>query len=257
MDLVTTVRSRVNPALVNRLSMVLGLPHGPVARGIQAAVPAVLASVASSVRDSRGSARLQKVFASLDPALRRTYPALVASSAHESVVTSGHQALSAVLGAPAASALNTAIGRYTGLAASQAGALVGAITPLVLSQLSGVARERTLSSEALARLLAEQAQPLAAAMPHDFARLYQPLMDTRVGANSRTSIAPLMSTTSGAALAPAIAANAPLMERDAAPAVRPTYPNQISAGVLLRATAATLVALAIGAGIVWRYLATG
>lgn len=254
MDLVTTVRSRVNPALVNRLSMVLGLPHGPVARGIEAAVPAVLAGVASSVSDGRGIARLQKVFATLDPALSRTYPALVTSSAHESVVSSGHHALSAVIGAPAATALNTAIGRYTGLAASQAGALVGAITPLVLSQLNGVARQRTLSGEALARLLTEQAQPLAAAMPNDFARLYRPHASARA-----TSVAPLMATTSGAALAPAIAANAPPVEsvRPQTATATTTVPDKISVSVLLRATAATLVALAIGAAIVWRYLASG
>jgi hypothetical protein len=252
MNLVSLVQSQLTPAVVTRMATSLGLPQGPASRGISAAVPAVLASLASSTAGSGGAQRLAKLVGKQDPALIRNYPAYIGSSAQAGVVDAGSGALGSLLGAPAAAALSGAVGKYTGLALNQASALTGALTPLILSQLARTQKSERLDASGLSSLLLGQRDAFLAAMPNGFARL---AVSAGVPLPQSTAPAPQASSHAGQS-------HAGQMTETGAGSVSASSAVQTSGSstagapghVMARAALATVVALLIGLAIVVRYM---
>lgn len=170
MSLVSSVFSFLAPAVVNRMASSLGLGQGVVAKALQAAVPAILASIAAAATKTGGATQLGRVLSKHDASVLRTFTSVIGSSGQAPFMDGGINALIALLGVPSTNALTSGIAKFTGLNNSQSASFLGLLTPIVLGHISQAQRSAGVDANGLAKLLSDHDDDYRAAMPPAFAR---------------------------------------------------------------------------------------
>jgi len=169
MNIVSMAMNFVGPAVIDKIARSLGI-NGTLARtAIATALPAILAalsgkggasasgagSILDTVRD-KGAGTLQSletVFGGPDEARH---------------VEAGRRDLDTVLGSGEMGPIMQAVSRFTGIEEGQSSALLGMMGPVALGTLGEEVSRRNLDADGLSRLLADQRQNIADALPNGF-----------------------------------------------------------------------------------------
>jgi hypothetical protein len=168
-NLVSAVSRYLTPELVSRMAATSGIDQGKAQSAVDAAIPALLSSLANLAADPGGARQLANAVAD--------QPVGILGSLANSIGTfsptaeRGAGQLTALLGSTDLSALTSAVSRSVGIGEGSARTLFGLLTPAILGVLGRQQRAGGLEANGLARMLSGQKDQIASAMPAGLAGL--------------------------------------------------------------------------------------
>ena len=139
-----------------------------------AAVPAILAGLMGVAQKPEGRDRLAALVQGQDTSVLDNVAGALSGGREQSLIDSGRGVLSSLFGAGKFDGLASAIGRSSGLNQSSAGSLLGALAPVVLGALGREQRAQGLDAQGLARMLSDQKDDIAHALPSGLASALGP-----------------------------------------------------------------------------------
>jgi hypothetical protein len=155
--------------VLSRLGALIGASPDKTKSAIGAAVPALLASLVGVAQTPEGRNRLASQVRDQDPSLLDNLTGALTGGSGTSLIDSGSSTLSSLLGQDKVGALAGAIARFTGLGQSSIGPLLGALGPVVMGVLGREQRTQGLDAQGLARMLGDQKDQIADALPSGLA----------------------------------------------------------------------------------------
>lgn len=161
----------LGPATISRIAASLGLNQGIVGKAVSAAIPAILAGLTKTASQGSGATQLANAIAKQDPSILGNLGNLIGGAGEKSLVDSGTNILTSLLGGSSTNALAGAVGKFAGLSGTQGNSLLGMLAPVVLGQLGQVQKSSGLDAGGLASLLNSQKGNIAAALPPGFSDL--------------------------------------------------------------------------------------
>ena len=166
-SILDTLRRLVTPSMVSQLSGLYGVPSQSLEKGLSAAIPAVLAPLATRADDRDF---MSQVFAlAKDPAndlsLLDSPERLLERGRATPSSTGIIGQFQSLLFGNGLSGLTDGLARYAGLKGSTASSLLSLATPLVLSYLNRMMREDNLDAAGLSRRLSSEKVSIANALP--------------------------------------------------------------------------------------------
>lgn len=151
--------------VATRIGSLLGLSPETTRTAIRAAVPAILAALVSLVQRPAGRDQLAAAVRNQDPGMLDNLSTMLGSGRQSSLIDSGSGLLTSLFGEGQVGALSGAIGRFAGLNQGSATSLLAALAPVVLGALGREQRAQGLDDQGLARLLNDQKDSIAHALP--------------------------------------------------------------------------------------------
>lgn len=161
-NIVASISELLSPEIIGRLATASGLDRSMAGEAVSAAVPTILSSLSELVTKPGGARKLMSVLAeqSGDPADIST--SLIGQAQK---VASGNDLLSSLLGGQTPSVLASGLGNFLGVGTNAMQTVLSSVAPLVLGALARVQRAKGLDSDGLARMLGEQQDNIAHAIP--------------------------------------------------------------------------------------------
>jgi hypothetical protein len=151
--------------VLSRLGALIGASPEKTKATIGSAVPALLAGLVGVAQDPEGRKRLAAQVQDQDPSLLDD----LTGAGETSLINSGSRALSSLFGQDKVEGLTGAISGFTGLDRNSTGPLLGALAPVVMGVLGREQRAQGLDAQGLARMLGDQKEQIAAALPSGLA----------------------------------------------------------------------------------------
>lgn len=172
-DLLEDLTGLLTPDLVGKAANVIGDAQPAVSKGLTAALPVLLGSIANRSSDANFASSLFALIS--DPAndggLLGNVGSLLAPGAASSPMGQlGGRLLNLVFGNNLGS-LGTSLANYAGVKASSGASILNFVAPLVLSMLAKAVRSGNLNLSSLVALLTGQKNKYAAALPGPLSRL--------------------------------------------------------------------------------------
>jgi hypothetical protein len=166
-NLVSLVMEFLTPDMIGRIASALGVDRTAAQSAINAAVPSLLAGFSNVATQPGGAQRLT------DAAMQQTgglesLSRMLGMGKPSSLIESGSQVLSSLLGNEDQNTLSRTIGRFTGIGQGATGSLLGMLAPAVLGMITRQLGTR-VNANGIAGLLAGQKENIAAALPSGFA----------------------------------------------------------------------------------------
>ena len=155
--------------VLSRLGSLIGLGPDKTKTAVGAAVPAILAALVSLVQKPAGRDQLATAVRNQDPGVLDNLSGMLSGGREKSLIDSGSSVLTSLFGGGPVGSLAGAIGRFAGLNQGSATSLLGALAPVVLGALGREQRSQGLDGQGLARLLNDQKDSIAHALPSGLA----------------------------------------------------------------------------------------
>jgi hypothetical protein len=188
-NLVSLVMQFLTPNMIGRIASALGLDRDTVQAAVSSAVPSLLAGFSNVAAQPGGAQKL------VDAATQQTgtldsFARVLGAGNHSSLIESGSQLLSSLLGSRAQNGLTEAIGKFAGMGQASTASLLGMLAPVVLGSIAQHQGAKALDPGRITALLAGQKDNIAAAMPAQMENLLAGtgLLDSLGGA-ARTAMA--------------------------------------------------------------------
>jgi hypothetical protein len=188
-NLVALVMQFLTPDKIGRIASALGLDRNTVQSGVDSAVPSLLAAFSNVAAQPGGAQKL------VDAATQQTgaldsFARTLGAGDQSSLMESGSQLLSSLLGTRTQNLLAEVIGKFAGMGQATAGSLLGMLVPVVLGTVTQQQGATRLDPSRIASLLAGQKDNIAAALPPQLGNLLAGtgLLDSLGGA-ARTAMA--------------------------------------------------------------------
>jgi hypothetical protein len=160
--------------VLSRIGALIGLSPEKTKTGIGAAVPAILAGLVGLTQKPEGQNQLAAAIQDQDTSLLDNLTGALGGGRETALIDSGKGMLSSLFGQNQLDALTGAVGRSTGMDRSSAGSLLGVLTPVVMGALGREQRSRSLTAQGLARMLSDQKDDIAHALPTGLASALGP-----------------------------------------------------------------------------------
>ncbi|MBS0239568.1 MAG: DUF937 domain-containing protein [Proteobacteria bacterium] len=190
LDLVSNITQVLSTSLVSRIASSLGLDKTLTEKALQAGIPGLLAAFTSLVSRPNGAQALNGAIARQQPTLLSSLGSMLGGSTQSSIIESGTNTLTSLLGSANTSALTNAVGQYAGIGNAGSKSLMGLLGPVVMGVLGQQQRASGLDATGLASLLNSQKDKIASALPAGFSNY---LSDTGIldglGAGTRSASA--------------------------------------------------------------------
>jgi hypothetical protein len=155
--------------VLSRLGSLIGLSPDKTKTAIGAAVPALLAALVGLVQKPEGRDQLAATVRNQDTGALDDLSGMLSGGRETSLVDSGSNALTSLFGQSKVGALAGALGKFAGLNQGSATSLLGALAPVVLGALGREQRAQGLDAQGLARMLNDQKDSIAGALPSGLA----------------------------------------------------------------------------------------
>ena len=168
LDLVSNITQVLSTSLVSRIASSLGLDKTLTEKALQAGVPGLLAAFTSLVSRPNGAQALNGAIARQQPTLLSSLGSMLGGSTQSSIIESGTNTLTSLLGSANTSALTNAVGQYAGIGNAGSKSLMGLLGPVVMGVLGQQQRASGLDATGLASLLNSQKDKIASALPAGF-----------------------------------------------------------------------------------------
>lgn len=166
-SLLDSLSQLVTPDLLGQAASMLGESQGNVSRGVSAALPMLLGSVASRATDTNFASSLFKLVTDSRNdlgAVGNIAQLLTPGSSNSSISALGSQLLGSLFGNNT-SAVTSALAGYAGIKPQSANSLLSMAAPMVLGVLGKSVRGGGLNMSSLASLLSSQKGAISAALP--------------------------------------------------------------------------------------------
>lgn len=185
-DIVSTITRFLTPEFVEKISSAADLDRASGQMAVESVVPAILSGLVDLVDKPGGASRLARGIAA-QPS--DTLSAL-ASNLDEltELEVRGGSVLSVLLGESLVRKMAWIVGSYTGIGEQPARTLMDLLMPVILSVLGREQRVSGLDVEGLGRLLSNERQRIATAMPTGLAGLLKDELDEEAGLRSSSSL---------------------------------------------------------------------
>jgi hypothetical protein len=167
MNLVEQIKAQLSSGLIDQLSSLIGASDGVTRSAVGAAVPALLSGLSSVASTAAGA---QKLVAALNQFGGGTLENLVSKLTNQpgSVLEQGTSLLNSLFGSSTLAAIVSALSKFASVAPGGAQKLLGYLTPMVLGAIAGRFAGKSVTTQALSSLFAEQKANIAHALPSGF-----------------------------------------------------------------------------------------
>jgi hypothetical protein len=204
-NLVSLIMEFLTPEMVGRFASALGLDRTATQSAINAAVPSLLAGFSNVARQPGGAQRLANAAIQQADVLDG-FSGMLGMGKQSSLIESGSQMLSSLMGNEDQNTLGRALGRFVGIGQGGSGSLLGMLAPAVLGVITRQLGAR-VDPNGIADLLARQKENIAAALPAGLATEFAGtgFLDA-IGGTARTAAAggrEMLGSSASAARAPA------------------------------------------------------
>jgi Bacterial protein of unknown function (DUF937) len=170
-NLVSLAMKFLTPDLMLKIASGLGLDKMLAQKAMGAAVPAILAGLAGKAAKPDGAKSIFDALGRQDSGLLGSIAGMLGGSGQSSLINSGTNALTSMLGGSAVSGLAGAVAKYAGIGETPAKSLLGLLGPVVMGTLGQEQKANKLDAGGIASLLADQKEHIASALPGDFSKL--------------------------------------------------------------------------------------
>ncbi len=168
-NLVSIAMQYITPEMIGRFASALGIDRRLVSQAVSAAIPALIGSLAGVASKPGGAAKIETAVQNQDPGILDNISAMLEGGRQQDLIDMGSNTLKTMLGASSVPSLASAIGKFAGISQSTSSSLLGMLAPAVLGVLGQQKERKGLDTGGMARLLSEQKQHTAEAMPAGFA----------------------------------------------------------------------------------------
>ncbi|HAB19310.1 MAG TPA: DUF937 domain-containing protein [Verrucomicrobiota bacterium] len=170
LNLVELIAGQLGGETINKLGTLIGQTPEATKSAVSAAVPGLLAGVASVASEPAGADQLFNVIGKQDQGLLGNFGGMLGSQGSY-IAGQGGNVLTSLLGTNLLSGLTGALTKFTGLPEGAISKLVGALAPLVLGVLGKQVEAGGLNAAGLSGLLASQKSNIIGALPNGFGSL--------------------------------------------------------------------------------------
>ncbi len=164
MDMIT---GALTPDNIGAVADALGMDNNLVAKGLGAAMPAVLAGVLGSASKPEGQAMLGEALDAADPGLMDNLGGLLSDGGSASMIATGSKLLSGFMGDSSLGQLAGALGSSLGAPKESTGSLLGLAAPMLMGMLAGKKKSEGMDVGGLVSSLLGQKELIANAIPED------------------------------------------------------------------------------------------
>jgi hypothetical protein len=167
MNLVDLIKDQLSSGLIEHLSAQTGAGEGATRSAVGAAVPALLSALSGLVSSSGGA---QKLISALEQFGAGSLENIVHKLSNQpgSILEQGTSLLNSLFGSNTVSGIVNVLSRFASIAPGAAQKLLGYLMPMVLGAISGRLAGKSVTTQALASLFADQKTNIANAMPAGF-----------------------------------------------------------------------------------------
>jgi hypothetical protein len=151
--------------VLSRIGSLIGLSPERTQTAIGGAVPAILAALVGLVQKPEGRDQLATTLRTQDTGVLENLSGMLSAGREKSLIDSGSNTLTSLFGQSKVGGLAGAIGRFAGLNQGSATSLLGALAPVVMGVLGREQRTQGLDAQGLARMLNDQKDNIAHALP--------------------------------------------------------------------------------------------
>jgi hypothetical protein len=163
-NIVALVLRFLTPDLIGKLTSAANLDRNIGQRAAAAIVPAILSSLASVVGTPAGSRQLANVVAQQPSDMLGKFVSSLTGSAPQTSAK-GVDVLSTLLGGGALGLLTSTLSKFLAVGEAPMRSLMGLLTPLIMGVLGQQQKATGLDANGLARMLTQQKEEIADAMP--------------------------------------------------------------------------------------------
>lgn len=164
-SLVTLVLEQFAPGIIEKLTAAIGERPDSTRKAIGGLAPALLAGLAGVASTPSGADRLVAAARSQNPGLLDNLAGIIGGSDRAAVSDQGTSMLTSLLGGQAVGGLTSGIAKYSDINPSSAAGLIGMCAPIVMGVLRRRQSETRVNAGGLARMLLDQKESIAAALP--------------------------------------------------------------------------------------------
>jgi hypothetical protein len=162
-SIVSTLSRFLTPEVVGKIATASGIDRSLGQTAVDACVPAMLRGLADLAASPGGARQLANAVAEQPVGLLGSLGSLFQSSAQ--TADKGTSLLTSLLGGGALGTMVSSVARFAGINEGSARTMIGLLTPVVLGVLGREQRGGGFDAGGLARMLTEQKDQIAAAMP--------------------------------------------------------------------------------------------
>lgn len=170
-NLVSLAMKFLTPELMLKMASGLGLDKMLAQKAMTAAVPAILAGLVGKSSKPDGAKSIFDALGKQDSGLLGNLAGMIGGSNQSSLINTGTNALTSMLGGSAVSGLAGAVAKYAGIGEGASKNLLGMLGPVVMGTLGQEQKSAKLDASGLANLLASQKEHIASALPGDFSKM--------------------------------------------------------------------------------------
>src|SRR5689334_14145055 len=168
--IVAAISRFFTPELIGKLAAASGLDGKLAHEGVAAAVPAILTGLAGVAGKPDGARQLASAITQQSPDMLRSLAGGL-SDLTPQLAEKGSGMLSTLLGGGALPMLTSTLSKFLGVSDASARTLIAMVTPMIMGVLGRAQAAQELDAAGLARMLTQQKDAIAGAMPAGLAKL--------------------------------------------------------------------------------------
>jgi hypothetical protein len=167
-NIVSAISGYLTPETIGKLASLTGLDGSLAQRAVAAAVPSMLSGLADVAAKPGGARQLANAVADQPADILSNLASGSAQTAER-----GTGVLSSLLGGGAFGMLVSAVAKFAGIREGSVRTMMGLLTPVIMGVLGQKQRAGNLDVNGLARVLTDQKDQIAAAMPSGLSRVLE------------------------------------------------------------------------------------
>jgi hypothetical protein len=167
MNLIEQIKNQLSSSVIEQLSSLIGASEGTTGTALSAALPALLSALSGMASSGSGAQKLvsalgQMSSGSVDSLIQKLgkQPGLV----HEQ----GTSLLGSLIGSSTVSGIISAVSRFSGIGPDSTQKLLGYLMPFVLGTIASRFTGKSINTQGLANLFADQKASITGAIPAGF-----------------------------------------------------------------------------------------
>jgi hypothetical protein len=162
-SLIATISRLLTPDIIGKMAAAAGMDSATAQTAASAAVPAILGGFANLASKPGGARQLADAVAEQPAGLLASLASAMSGGVR--LQEQGSNTLASLLGGGTLGSLVSAVSRFAGIGEGSVRSLMGMLAPVILGVLGREQRASGLDASGLARMLADQKDQIAAALP--------------------------------------------------------------------------------------------
>lgn len=163
-NLVSLISQFITPDIVASIAEAIGIDRSKAQSAVTAAVPGVLAGLASSAAQPGGAQRIAEAVTE-NRGIFDSISSIFGGGSQSSLLNMGSQLVTSLFGTRDSRALSDAVSSYAGLGSAQGASLIGMLAPLIMGGIGKALGGSEPSAVGISSLLAGQKNNIMSALP--------------------------------------------------------------------------------------------